>query len=282
MRLGKDVVAKWILERAGRPLLQFVGLPPVESLRPVPPETAVPRRIPDGLYQVQFAGQPAETPFLIEIENTPAPDADRQMRDAIMAVALANRQIPDALLILLQPRGNADVAGEVRLASAADTVRGLIQWRVVKLWEVDAETLFALGDPALAPFITLARTTQPPEEFLKRCREFIDARTPPDRLAEVLAVTTIMAGVHYNERRLLDFFMTEDTMITSPVLDRLALRIENNTQCRNIMDFLTDRFGDAAQQVAGRVTVIADSEILRELVKWSAMCPDLAAFEQRL
>jgi len=36
-------------------------------------------------------------------------------------------------------------------------------WPVVRMWELDAEDLFAAGDAGLIPWVPLAHTTQTPE-----------------------------------------------------------------------------------------------------------------------
>lgn len=209
------------MEYQGNSLVKFLRLPPVESIRPVATDLVTPRRIPDGLFEVLYQGQESPSPLLIEVESHPDTDAGRQMLEDILLVRLTYQVFLDAVLIVLSPRGNRDAPDFVEFVTPGGTVAGLIRWRVIKMWELDAEDLFALNDPGLVPWITLSRTEQPPREFLQRCRDLLDLAPPTERVSELKAVTSVFASIRYNEIDVAEFFSGVQNMIASPFLDKV-------------------------------------------------------------
>ncbi|WP_020470375.1 RpnC/YadD family protein [Zavarzinella formosa] len=286
MRQEKDLAGKWILERHADVVLKLINMPPVESWRAMPTDRVVPRRIPDALFEVKFRDRPLPTPLVFEVENTPSADADRQMLEAIMLVRLDAGVIPDAVLVLLQPRGNADVAGEAKLASAGDTVEGSLKWRVIKLWEQDAEAAFALGDAGLVPWITLMHTTQPADVFLSRCREMIDQQAPPAEREELRIVTGIFAAIRYNNPVLLDLLTGEPNVFESPLLERGRKMVADAATIvakrESLISVLTARFGNLPVDLVKRLEQVANKDQLNDLIKISASCPDLESFIAQL
>ncbi len=281
MRNDKDLGSKWMLERHADSVFRLLGLPPVEAWRAVPAEQAAPRRVPDGLFEVTFQGASRPTPFLLEVESEPGADADRQMLEAILLVRLAKDAVPDAALILLKPRGRQGVAGEARLVSAGGTVTGGVAWRVIKLWELDAEEMFASGDVGVVPWIPLARTMQPPEALLGRCRDLIDAKAPPGEVESLKVVTAIFASIGYNKRWVMDVLFKGQGMLKVSDFPFLEY-IESEGVRKSILRFLKTRFSDLPADLSGRLQQIEDPDRLEDLVEAAATCPDLASFQAKL
>ena len=226
MRFKKDRSGRWLMDYHASSLMKFIKLPPFTSCRSVSADQVAPRRIPDGLFQVHYKGRPNPTPVLIEIENFWNQDAARQMLEAIFIVRLTYDVIPDAILIVLSPRGNEQSTSAASLESAGGTVAGLIRWQTIRMWEIDAEELFAFNDAGLAPWITLAKTSQPPKDFLERCKALLDAEPPSPRLEELRIVTGFFAAIRYSKINVSAYFSGDSEMIYSPLLDEILKKLE--------------------------------------------------------
>lgn len=117
MRQDKDRSSKWLLTRHGDAILKLGGITGFSSWKALQPETVAPRRLPDGLIEVRFPGQAEPTWVLIEIETYPDADADRQILDDLMLIAVERRIVPEVVSLVLKPKGNLTVAGTADLTS---------------------------------------------------------------------------------------------------------------------------------------------------------------------
>jgi len=133
------------------------------SWKPIQPETVAPGRLPDGLIEVRYPGETEPTLVLVEIESYPASDVDRQVLDDLMLIAVDRKVMPDVVSLVLKPKGNVAVTGSAESVSRRGGTRIGGSWPVVRMWELDAEDLFAAGDAGLIPWVPLAHTTQTPE-----------------------------------------------------------------------------------------------------------------------
>ncbi len=193
-----------------------------------------------------------------------------------------DRVFPDAVLLLLQPRGNAQATGEVRVGSPGGTLTGQLKWHVVRLWELDAEALFALNDVNLVPWITLTRTAQEPEPFLRRCRAMIDAHAPPRDKENMLVAANFLAAIRYDERYLSTIFAGARAVIESPLMGRIKKIIANEATVANIIRFVTKRFGEMPADLAAQLEQVTDEHRLEELIDLAATSPNLADFRAKL
>ncbi len=286
MGLEKDFGSRWAIEHHADALMKLAPLPAVESWRPTPTDTMIPRRIPDGLIDVKFRGHHETTPLVFEIETQPSADADRQILEAILLVRLARRTFPDALLVLLKPAGQASVTGETRIATPGGTVAGILRWHVIRLWEFQAEDLFALNDVGLAPWIPLTQTTQADELFLARCRDLIDTQAPPEELEEMRVVTAVLGGVRYNKRLLETIFLGGRKLIDSPILNEAVKELTDRARISalrdNIFQILEEQFGPLPPDIVEQVTLVADEKQLRNLTRRACAAPDLETFVANL
>lgn len=306
MRNLNDRISKWILDQRADSILRLTNLPAIVSWRAVTPEKIALARIPDSLLEVLFVGDEESSPVIFEVENTPNRDADRQLLEDILLVRLHQGVFPDAVLILLSPRGRADVDGEKLIESRGKTVMGAVRWHVIRMWELEAEDLFALNDPGLIPWIPLTRTRQPPEEFLRRCRAQIDRMIPPKDQEPFLVATSLFASIRYNDSEVLQrIFSGEQPMIEFPLLNyfeqqikakltpeiearvkatlapEIAAELKPSLRCETIRDTITGFLAPISPEIlaelSSRLAEITDEAKLQSLAKTAAQS-DAATF----
>src|SRR6266545_3202752 len=170
MRQDKDRSGKWLLTHHGDAILRLGGITGFSAWKALQAETIAPRRLPDGLIEVRFPGDTEPTLVLVEIETYPDSDADRQVLDDLMLIAVDRKTVPEVVSLILKPKGNLTVTGASDRTSPHGRTKIGGSWPVVRLWELDAETLLTSPDVGLIPWVPLARTTLGPDELMTRCR----------------------------------------------------------------------------------------------------------------
>jgi hypothetical protein len=187
---------------------------------------------------------------------------------------------------VLKPKGNLTVAGSVEERSPRGGTRLGGSWPVVRLWELEAERLLAAGDAGLVPWVPRTRSTLPPEELMARCRDRLAQVTDKGDRAGLMAVTQILAGLAFPDKRFLDLFGGAQAMIESPVLDEvkeiLRKRYVQQTLRETIRATLEARFGAVPAERVAALDAVADEAKLKELVRLAATCADLDAFAKGL
>ncbi len=290
MRQDKDRSGKWLLTQHGDSILRLAGITGFTAWKAVQPETVAPRRLPDGLLEVQFPGRPEADLFLIEIETYPGADADRQILEDLETVHLVRGLVPEALSIVLRPKGNQTVTGSAVVVSRRGSTRLGGSWSVVRLWELQAEDLFAAGDVGLVPWIPLTQTDLPAEVLIGRCKERIDEVTNARDRTGLLAVTYILSRLAFPNRRLLDLFGGSKAMLLSPAFDeieeliteRLEIKFKREATLRSLNSILEARFRSIPEDVLAQLKAFDKSERLDELIRVAATCPSLEAFASEL
>jgi hypothetical protein len=201
--------------------------------------------------------------------------------------------LPEVIVLFLHEKGNVAAADSLELKSRRGLTRWNLSWKAVKLWEVPAEELLAMGDVGLIPWVPLAQFEVPPEQIVRRCRARIEHADPP--LAPVdqenlLAVTQFLLPLRYNERptllgQLRALLGGRKAMIESPLYQEVVeeSRREGATQARrqDIMDILESRFGSPARELEIELAAV-EFERLRDLTLFAVKCRNLAAFRKRL
>lgn len=202
--------------------------------------------------------------------------------------------VPEVVSLILKPKGNLTVSGTTERSSARGRTRVRGSWPVVRVWEQDAETLLASGDAGLVPWVPLARTTQSPEALMTRCRDRLVAVADASDRAGLMAVTQILAGLAFPDKRFLDLFGGTQAMIDSPVLDEvkeiLRKRYEAEGAAKGHVAGLRDavtaaletRFGPLPTDRLAGLSGIADEVRLKELHRLAITCTDLTTFEAAL
>jgi hypothetical protein len=273
-----DRSSKWLIERRGNAILYLGGIRGIQSWRSLQADVVQPRRLPDGLLEVYLHGRQDPDLYLVEIATYPENRVSTQILEDTLLVLLNRRIVPEALTLVLRPRGNLRVTGTHDLASRQGWTKLQITWRVVELWTVPAEELLAGNDVGLIPWVPLTQFQGPPEPILEECRRRIDQQAPADERANFLAVTEVLTGLRYNEPGLLSIFGGSQIMIESPLIQELMAQRMHKA----ILRFLSGRFGSVPLDIQTTLQSIQDDARLDELVEWAARCPDLDAFRIRL
>lgn len=247
---------------------------------------------------MRFPNDPEPVLVLIEIETYPDNSADAQVLDDLMLIAVDRGEMPEVVSLVLKPKGNLTVTGRAERVSRRGGAVLSGTWSVVRLWELDAEQLFAANDVGLVPWIPLARSSQPPEQLLTRCRDQLVKVPNPNDRAGLMAVAQILAGLAFPDRRFFDFFGGAEAMIESPVLDEVKeiLRKRYEAQYKaeglaagraegrieeaqeSVLTTLEARFGAIPDDLRMKLTTITDLPQLKGLVRLAATCPDVTAF----
>lgn len=273
-----DRSSKWLIQHHGDMILRLGGMQDVISWRPLQAEVVQPRQLPDGLLEVQRAGQAQPDLFVLELATYPDRRVTEQVLDDLTLVYLDRRVLAEVLVVVLHPKGNLRVTDGLELRSQAGWTRWQVNWRVVELWTLSAEELLATQEPGLMPWVPLAHWDGPPEPVFHQCQAVIDQKARPEERGNLLAVAQVLAGLRYNDPGLLSILGGKHAMIESPVLQELLAERAH----RLILGILDDRFGSVSMEVSAALTAITDDDQLQKLAKVAARCPNLEAFRQQL
>ena len=93
-----------------------------------------------------------------------------------------------------------------------------------------------------------------------------------------MAVTQILAGVAFPDKRFLDLFGGAQAMIESPVLDEVKALIRSRAQHEYIVSTLEVRFGTIPADQVAPLHAVTNESRLKELHRLAITCPDLDAF----
>jgi hypothetical protein len=281
-RFRYDRSSKWLIEAHGDAILRIGGIRDIRAWRPRAPEVVQPRQMPDGLLDVQRAGDSGFFPYIVEIETYPKNDTPGKLLDDIVLVWQSRGIVPDVIVLVLHPSGNVEIGGSHEVESRSRLTRMRGSWHIVKLWELPASELLATNDPGVMPWVPLARIDGSPEPVLEECRRVIEEQARPEERGNLLAVSHILGGLRHDVATLRAIFGGREKMIESPVLQELIAETTAETTHKNILTFLRAKHGSVPTDIAAGVRRISDERRLEQLVELAARCPDLDAFRREL
>ena len=184
-------------------------------------EVVQPRKLPDGLLEVRFAGGAKPGLVLVEIATYPEPRVVAQIQDDIRLVRQARGVLPEAVVLCLCPRGQYRVPEQAEEKSPVGWTVSTLKWKVVEVWTLSAEELLAAPDVAVAACASLARYDGPPEVLLQRCRDRID-RDGGKHTANLLAVAQVFAKLHFDKPEWLDILGGRKMIIETPLIQEIG------------------------------------------------------------
>jgi len=276
-----DKSSKWMIQHHGDSILRLGGARDIGSWRALQAELVQPRRLPDGLIEVDRRGQPQPDLYVVEIYTYPDTRAIDQVVNDSALVYLDRAVLPEVLTLFLHPKGRIEAAGVANLKSPQGWTEWQLSWKTIELWKVPADQLLAAGDVGLIPWVPLTDFEGPPERLLRECRDRIDRDGPPDEQENLLAVTQVLARLRYNDERLFQLFGGRKAMIESPVLQELKAEWTHEATRRAIVNILETRFGTAARAMEADLKAVEEDK-LDDILKIVVTCRSLASFRKRL
>jgi hypothetical protein len=280
-----DKISKWSIQRRGASILRMAGIQDIETWTPRQAELVLPRQLPDGVLWVRERGQPETDVYILEIATYPDARVPSQaVRDAALGF-LERNVLPEVLVVFLHEKGNVPAADSIELRSRKGFTTLNLRWRAIKLWELPAEDLLAMGDVGLVPWVPLAKFSDPPETIVSRCKGRIDRETSqPDR-DDLLTASQFLLKLRYTERTLLerlqDMLGGRQAMIESPLYQDIVEEVRREDRQQVVLDILERRFGPEAKDVEALLKSVAFDRLL-DLIRYAGTCRSLASFRKRL
>jgi hypothetical protein len=153
--LQYDKSSKWMIQRHGDALLRLAGVEGIASWRAAQAEVVQPRQLPDGLVSARLEGSPDECHFILEMATFPERRAQDQLVRDLLMVWLDRGSLPEAIVFVLHPKGRYRIPSSRRLRSRLGLARCDLRWKVVELWTIPVDELFAMQDIGLIPWAPL-------------------------------------------------------------------------------------------------------------------------------
>jgi hypothetical protein len=273
-----DKNTKWLIRKHGNSILYLGGIRQVQRWRALQTELVEPSKLPDGLLEVYFRGRSAPDYFLLEVATYPE---KRALEQALKDLTLAYQHLhvlPELLTVVLYPRTGFRLTGDHAVRSRLEWSQLSCRWKVVELWELDAEDLLAGKDVGLVPWVSLTRFEGSPSVLLEECRRRIDQLARPDERDNLLAVSQVLVQLRYNDPRLLTILGGKQAMIESPLINEIVAEKTQNA----IVEFLRARFDEVPEGIVERLRRITSEKKLTTLIRHAAQCPNLESFRKRL
>src|SRR5262249_9034311 len=237
-----------------------------------------PKQLPDGLIEAEVRGQPKPVLFLAEIATYPEKRVVEQMRADALHVVLAKGVLPEMLVVVLRPKGQYRVPKDARWTSPLGSAELSLKWNVIELWNQPAAQMLAANEVGLIPWVPLAQFSEPEEVILQKCRKRIDQLTTGKERQNFPAVTQSIVKIRFPNPALLSIFGGQQAMIESP----LWVELEAEARHKDILRFLTRRFGAVPSEISDRLKPILDRSRLDALVDATADVASLDEFAKKL
>ncbi len=288
-----DKCGKYMVQQHGNAILWMGGVHDVGVWKAVQAEPVQVRQLPDGLLEVTGPGLTLPDIFILEIASFPDARVPSQAVRDTAIIYLQRGIVPEVIVLFLHEKGNVAAADSIELQSRRGLTKWKLSWKAVKLWEVPAEDLLAMGDVGLVPWVPLAKFQGSPEEIVRRCYARIAQAGPPITPVDqenLLAVTQFLLPLRYNEDptllgQLRALLGGREAMIHSPLYQEVVeeARREGETKANRkaILRFLVGRFGPSAKELEVELAAI-EFDRLGDLIEFAAKCRNLAAFRKRL
>jgi len=274
-RFHKDKSERWLLQHQAGSILRLAGITGFTSWTVEESSLIAPRRLPDGLVNVNFPDRENPVAVLIEIESYANKDAERQMFEDLLLARLELGVIPEGICVVLQPKGRVRVREKLLATSEVGTSKLSAQWKVVEVWKLNADELLAQNDLGLIPLVPLAKITGPVEPILRECRKRIERDAPAQQMEAFLVIPHIFAGMVYPTNLLKAIFAGGRPMIESPVLTEL----EGEYERRFLLRVLKGEFGKLPDELESQLGRIEKLESLHRLTERVGSCRSLEEFQ---
>jgi hypothetical protein len=285
--LDYDTSCKWMIQHHADAIIRMAGYRHIASWKAVQAEPVHPRRLPDGLIEVDRPGRREPIHFVLEVSSYPYQRLAKQASDDALLVYLERGVVPEVVALVLHPRGKRPTPNTLVLPSEAEFTSIHVSWKVVELWKIPAEELLAAGDIGLIPWVPLAHFEGPPEPIFRECRERIERDAPPEERESLRVATHFLAGLRYNDPGVFQLLGGTKAMlkVKSPLLreiiDEATQKGQRKATEANLVTVLVARFGPKAKAAKAELKRVRDDR-LKSLFSIAVNCPDLDAFRKEL
>ena len=240
----------------------------------------------DSLIHVCIGGQEALVHHEFQTTDSDPPMPFRMARYIGYCIGQYELPIYSTVIYLRPDAGRNDPGYYVQKQHGYQI---LVQYKVIRLIELDGQHILDTGPSGLLPFAPLMQRPVgvDDEAWLRRCVNRAQAVPMDEPLKEsYIADLAILSGLVYN----LDTVRTiiaEETMYESSVVRHFAEQgieqgIEQGT-VEALLDVLEIRFGLAASDpLADRIGTIDDMQRLKQLFRAAIQVPNLEAFSSLL
>jgi hypothetical protein len=241
-------------------------------------------------FLIRYLDQEGEEQFLhIEIQNRINEDESfEQMPYRMTYYGLAARgrygKMPQQILILIK-----DSAAARRVPSFFAEGRLRMDFDIVRLWEVDPEPLLQSGLVGLLPLVPLMRG-ESVEELLEACTESINEQVQSNQeRSELIGIALLMATLRNKNISARDFLRRREMsniLLESPIFEELfgdrleAAKHESRRQI--VLEALEHKFGVLPEDLTQRITSIADTQRLKQLLYAAMDDSTLESFQKKL
>jgi hypothetical protein len=267
-----------LLKQHGSAIFILASVPGVRRCKALQAELVQPRQLPDGLLEVLFRGQKKPDQVLVEVATYPEKRVLQQVSDDLKLASLHLHKLPDLVTLVLCPKGQFRLTGRHEERSPLGWCKETVEWKVVELWELDAEPLLTVEDAGVLPWAVLTRYAGPPEALLKKCRERIEQLARPSEQTDLLAVAQVLARLRFKDPELLALLGGRRVMMESPLIKE----IQAETRQEDILRLLENRFGTIPLEITSHLRKILSEKKLKALFDYACVCPHVEAFRDKL
>src|SRR6185312_6511419 len=101
----RDIAGKWLIGFHADALVRLAGIRRIASWKAVQAEPVEPRRLPDGLIEIDLRGRSDPILVALEISTYAYTRLAKQAADDALLIYLARGVVPEVVTLILLPRG---------------------------------------------------------------------------------------------------------------------------------------------------------------------------------
>jgi predicted transposase YdaD len=247
----------------------------------------------DQLYHVTLdSGQATLLHIEFQGKSTHRPMKWR-MLDYMARIAATERDLDLSSVVFYVGYGSGvRDSGSYQVNSPDGSVSLTWHYRVIRLWELEAETVLALGRPGLLPLIGQTRINEP-ERLFPQVIQQLQSTTDAEQQTRLL--TTLLALVHDEEMANMveKLIETEGVLLDTPFLRRIRQesreegREEGQLSARrqSILDILVLRFNLAVpvyRAIEKVLSTVSDEAELEKLLAAAVTAQEVVEFQAAL
>ena len=290
-----DRSSKWLIGHFSESLLWLGGeRRPISSCQAVQAEVVLPAKLPDGLFEVHFAGASEPEFHLSEVFVYPDRRALDQIIRDLELVHADRREIPELSAITLRPHGRYRIPNEGLFKSRRGTTEIQAKWTSIELWNVPAADLLARNDPGLIPWVPLCKSRRSAASLLTECKRRIEDLAAPELHEPLLTTTFVYADLRFGSDPALKILGERNVLAETPMIKQLVQEAKREGQrdgerdgavkraIEDIVKILESRFGPVASDVLAKLQLVRDQDRLSELFAISLNCKDEKTFIREL